>query len=92
MKPATILKPPKSISPKPVDPDNPPWAEDMLGPPVMQRGRRPQEAQTKVSTTIQIDADILAWFKAQGTGYEVRINNALRHVMEERLRGIGRGL
>ncbi len=85
MKPATTLKPPKTISRKPTDPDNPPWTEDMLGPPVLRGGRGSQKAPTKISTTIRLDADILAWFKAQGSGYQTRINNALRHVMEERL-------
>ena len=57
----------------------------MLGPPVLRRGRGPQKAPTKVSTTIRLDADILAWFKAQGSGYQTRVNDALRHVMEEDL-------
>ncbi len=85
MKPVTTLKPPKTTSRKVVDPDNPPWTEDMLGPAALQRGRGPQQAPTKVSTTIRLDADILAWFKAQGSGYQTRINNALRYVMEEHL-------
>ena len=85
MKPATTLKPPKTTSREVVDPDNPPWTEDMPGPAVPRRGRGPQKAPTKVSTTIRLDADILAWFKAQGSGYQTRINKALRHVMEEQL-------
>jgi uncharacterized protein (DUF4415 family) len=55
----------------------------MLGPPLLQRGRGTQKAPTKVSTTIRLDADILAWYKAQGSGYQTRINDALRQVMEE---------
>ena len=35
----------------------------------------------KVSLSIKIDADVLAWFKSKGTGYQTRINNALRNVM-----------
>ena len=35
----------------------------------------------KVSLSIKIDADILAWFKSQGKGYQTRINKALRDVM-----------
>ena len=35
----------------------------------------------KVSVSMKIDADILAWFKSQGSGYQTRINNALRDVM-----------
>ena len=35
----------------------------------------------KTSTTIRIDSDVLAWFKAQGKGYQSRINAALRRTM-----------
>lgn len=68
--------PPQAISTNPVDPDNPPWTEEMLGSAVMQPGRGSQTKPTKVATVIQLDADVLAWFKAQGTGYENRINEA----------------
>ena len=85
MKPATTLKPPKSISRKPVDPDNPPWSEEVLGPSVLRRGRGSQKVPTKLSTTVRLDADILAWFKSQGPGYQTRINEALRLVVEQSL-------
>ena len=35
----------------------------------------------KVLLSIKIDADVLAWFKSQGKGYQTRINKALRDVM-----------
>ena len=35
----------------------------------------------KVSLSIKIDADILAWFKSKGRGYQTRINQALRETM-----------
>ena len=35
----------------------------------------------KASTSIRIDADVLAWFKSQGKGYQTRINTALRETM-----------
>jgi uncharacterized protein (DUF4415 family) len=85
MKRAITLKPPKSISAKVVDRDNPPWSEEMLGPPVMRRGRGPQKAPTKVLTTIRLDADVIAFFRAQGAGYQSRINDALREVKERGL-------
>ena len=50
----------------------------MLGAPVLKRGRGPQAAPTKVLTSVRLDADILAFFKAQGSGYQSRINQALR--------------
>ena len=85
MKRAITLKPPKSTSAKVVDRDNPPWSEEMLGPPVMRRGRGPQKAPTKVLTTIRLDADVIAFFRAQGRGYQSRINQVLRRVKERGL-------
>ena len=37
----------------------------------------------KKSLTIRLDADVLAWLKAQGKGYQTRINNVLREAMED---------
>lgn len=84
MKPATTLKPPKKTG-KPKDRDNPAWSEEMLGPPVVRRGRGRQKAATKVSTTIRLDADVLAFFRAKGAGYQTRINDALRSTIKNDL-------
>ena len=35
----------------------------------------------KVPLSIKIDADVLAWFKSKGPGYQTRINQSLRDVM-----------
>lgn len=35
----------------------------------------------KQQTSIRLDADVLAWFKAQGKGYQTRMNNILREAM-----------
>lgn len=45
----------------------------------MERGRfwRPVKAQV----TTRIDADVLAWLKASGKGYQSRINAILREAM-----------
>ncbi len=40
----------------------------------------------KKSLTIRLDADVLAWLKAQGSGYQTRINKLLRSAMEDRAR------
>ena len=85
MKHAITLKPPKTISAKVVDRNNPPWSEELLGPPVLRRGRGPQKAPTKVLTTIRLDADVVAFFRAQGPGYQSRINSALRRVKQRDL-------
>jgi uncharacterized protein (DUF4415 family) len=37
----------------------------------------------KKPVTLRLDADVLAWFKKQGRGYQTRINRALRSVMME---------
>ena len=78
MKLVTTAKLPKKTLAKVNDPDNSAWTEDMLGAPVLKRGRGPQAAPTKVLTSIRLDADILEFFKAQGRGYQSRINDALR--------------
>ena len=85
MKLVTTAKLPKKTSAKVNDPDNPAWTEGMLGAPVLKRGRGPQAAPTKVLTSVRLDADILEFFKAQGAGYQSRINAALRMSMEQNL-------
>jgi uncharacterized protein (DUF4415 family) len=35
----------------------------------------------KKPVTLRLDADVLAWFRRQGQGYQTRINLALRGVM-----------
>jgi uncharacterized protein (DUF4415 family) len=35
----------------------------------------------KTSTTVRIDSDVLAWLRAQGKGYQSRINAILRREM-----------
>jgi uncharacterized protein (DUF4415 family) len=37
----------------------------------------------KKQITLRLDADVLAWFKRSGDGYQTRINRALRQVMRE---------
>jgi len=36
----------------------------------------------KASVSLRIDADVLDWFKAQGAGYQTRINAVLRAFRE----------
>lgn len=45
--------------------------------------RGPQKSPTKVLTTLRLDANVLAHFKAQGPGWQTRINETLRKAMEE---------
>ncbi|WP_372997092.1 BrnA antitoxin family protein [Marinobacter sp.] len=39
----------------------------------------------KQPVTLRIDEDVLAWFKAQGKGYQTRINKLLRQYMENQV-------
>jgi uncharacterized protein (DUF4415 family) len=87
MKRATTAKLPKKTSAQVNDPDNPAWTEDMLGAPVLKRGRGPQSAPTKVLTSLRLDADILEFFKSKGAGYQSRINAALRAEVQRNLIG-----
>ena len=43
----------------------------------------------KKPVTLRLDADVLAWFKAQGRGYQTRINRALRGVMAKERKAAG---
>ncbi|WP_105441154.1 BrnA antitoxin family protein [Neorhizobium sp. T25_13] len=59
-----------------------PWAEKLTAAPVI-RGR-PKSEQTKVSTTIRLDADVLEGFRAAGPGWQSRINDVLREWLARR--------
>jgi uncharacterized protein (DUF4415 family) len=43
--------------------------------------RNPFYRPVKQSTTVRVDADVLAWLKSQGKGYQTRINSILREAM-----------
>jgi uncharacterized protein (DUF4415 family) len=48
--------------------------------------RNPFYRPVKEQVTLRIDADILAWLRQQGKGYQSRLNSLLRSAMLERLR------
>ena len=43
----------------------------------------------KKPVTLRLDADVLAWFKQEGSGYQTRINQALRGVMMKERKAAG---
>jgi uncharacterized protein (DUF4415 family) len=43
---------------------------------VVRRGLQP--LPSKASISLRVDQDVLEWFKAQGPGYQTRINAVLR--------------
>ncbi len=51
-------------------------------PDVTPRQRYGEDGHNKRVVTIRLDTDTLAWFKAQGPGYQTRINALLRAHME----------
>ncbi|MDQ5770425.1 BrnA antitoxin family protein [Thiothrix subterranea] len=43
---------------------------------IVRQGLKPLPA--KASVSLRIDQDVLEWFKAQGAGYQTRINSVLK--------------
>lgn len=49
--------------------------------PIVRVGLKP--VPPKAAISLRVDADVLDWFKAQGPGYQTRINAILRAYMNE---------
>jgi len=81
----------KSLKPDWQDPDDAPdlstpeWQAIFDKAPV-RRGRPPLD-EPKVSTTIRLDADVLAAYRAEGPGWQTRMNDVLRLHLEREGRG-----
>lgn len=58
-------------------------ADEFDGERMVRRGRPPGSGN-KVSTTVRFDADIVAAFRAQGPGWQTRMNEALREWLQRR--------
>lgn len=43
--------------------------------------KNPFYRPTKQATTVRIDADVLAWLRSKGKGYQTKINGILRDAM-----------
>jgi uncharacterized protein (DUF4415 family) len=73
-----------------IDPDDAPelteeWfdhADLYHGDTLIRRGR-PRLETPKISTTLRLDADVLAQFKAKGPKWQTRINDALREWLKQ---------
>lgn len=50
---------------------------------IVRRGLKPLPA--KAAIALRLDADVLAWFKSHGPGYQTRINAVLRAFKEASL-------
>jgi uncharacterized protein (DUF4415 family) len=44
------------------------------------RRRGPQKSPTKISATLRLSPEVVAYFKADGLGWQTRIDNALRKI------------
>ncbi len=66
--------------------DIPPLSDDFFRSAV----RNPYFKPLKTSTTVRIDADVLAWLKSRGRGYQTRINAILRAQMVREINGPGK--
>ena len=53
---------------------------EMFANAVVERGLKP--TPNKKQLTIRLDNDVLEWFRAQGRGYQTKINSLLRAYME----------
>ena len=60
-------------------------AADVSGGVELERWHGPVKQQV----SLRLDADVLAWFKREGQGYQTRINRALRKVMREERKASG---
>lgn len=60
--------------------EHPEMTPEMFARAVARRGLKPYPRKQQV--TLRIDADVLRWFRAQGRGYQSRINALLRAYKE----------
>ncbi len=47
---------------------------------------RPRKSAPKAHVSLRLDPDILAHYKASGAGWQTRLNNDLRHVIQPHTR------
>jgi uncharacterized protein (DUF4415 family) len=62
------------------DGDAPEWTPKMFGRAVARKGLKP--VSRKALLSLRIDSDVVEWFRAQGAGYQSRMNALLRAYME----------
>jgi uncharacterized protein (DUF4415 family) len=62
------------------DGDAPGWTPELFARAVARKGLKP--VSKKALLSLRIDSDVIEWFKAQGSGYQSRMNALLRAYME----------
>ena len=63
-----------------VDVDAPAWTPEMFARAVVKRGL--DSPPTKTLLSLRVDSDVVEWFRAQGRGYQSRMNALLRAYMD----------
>ena len=63
-----------------VDDDAPAWTPEMFARAVVKRGL--ETPPTKTLLSLRVDSDVVEWFRAQGRGYQSRMNALLRAYMD----------
>lgn len=90
------------------DTENPEWTEDdfRLARPALEvlpkavvdaitahrRGRGPQKSPTKELISLRVDRDVVAAFRASGSGWQARANDALRAYAKRRALGASKAV
>jgi uncharacterized protein (DUF4415 family) len=59
-----------------ITPEHPELDVNHIARVIVRKGLRPVEAKRSIS--LRVDAEVLAWFQAQGPGYQTRMNAVLK--------------
>jgi uncharacterized protein (DUF4415 family) len=74
----------KALDGRPIDTsDIPEWTEEMWKRAVRGKFYRP----VKKAVSLRLDADVIAWLKKDGKGYQTRANRVLREKMLKEMAG-----
>jgi uncharacterized protein (DUF4415 family) len=68
-----------------IDDDAPAWTPEMFARAVVKRGLDTPSPKTLLS--LRVDSDVVEWFRAQGRGYQSRMNALLRAYMDAHRHG-----
>lgn len=68
-----------------IDEEAPAWTPEMFARAVVRRGLDAPRRKTLLS--LRVDSDVVEWFRAQGRGYQSRMNALLRAYMDAHRHG-----
>jgi uncharacterized protein (DUF4415 family) len=68
-----------------IDDEAPVWTPEMFARAVVKSGLKGPPTKTLLS--LRVDSDVVEWFRAQGRGYQSRMNALLRAYMQAHSRG-----